>query len=160
MKLFKVAGEPGDITPDSVYLIKRHGQNGFDMKVSNSEGNTLHPMNCCGDEGGGNPGNGTTRPYKSYTAVLLQQGQEPPVVIDELENEFGVSIGFTYNSPGSYRGFMPGAFADRTIVFCNARYIHEGFPRAAAGRMLSPDEIEINCAEDDNYIQLEVRVYK
>lgn len=159
LKLFKVAGIPGDIVPDAVYLIKKHGQSGFDMKVSNSEGNTLYPLNCCNNDGGENPGNGTVRPYRSFTAMLLQNGQEAPVVIDELENEFGMGMEFAYHSPGVYSGFMHGAFTGRTIVFCNARHIHEGFPRAASGLCLSTDEIALNCTEDDNYIQLEVRVY-
>lgn len=160
LKLFKVEQEPGAITPDSVYLIKRRGGNGFDMKVSNSEGNALHPMNCCSDDGGGNPGGGTDKPYRVYTAILAQMGQGAPAPLQELQNDFGQSMEFGYQMDGAYYAYMPGAFTDRTFVLCNAMHVFEATPKTAFGWMVSPNEIEIKCGSNDSIIHLEIRVYE
>ena len=99
LKVLKVASEPVGALPNAVYFIKKVGQTGFDIKVSNHRGDILFPMNCCADAQGGSGGTGTTRPYKSYTAILTQQGPEPPMVVEEMENELGTDISYSYLGP-------------------------------------------------------------
>lgn len=161
LKLYKVAEEPGALTPDSVYIIKKPGDTGFDIKVSDSGGGVLYSMNCCADSGGGsNPGGGTTLPYKSYTAILLQRDQRPPNVATELQNDFpGATPQTIYNGPGIYSIIMPGVFTERTLVFCSAMDTEAAKTRLAAGRYTADGEIQIDCGQDNNIIQLDVRIY-
>lgn len=49
---------------------------------------------CCG-----NPSN--LLPYKVYTALLTQDGANPPVAV-ELENTLGVTVDYQYAAPGQY----------------------------------------------------------
>lgn len=157
LKLFKVKHEPGAFDPDAVYLIKRPGENGFDMKVSNAEGSVLHPLNCCS---GDNPGGGTGKPVKVYTAILAQTGQDAPGVLQELQNDFGQSMEFGYKVEGLYSCFMPGMFTDRTFIISNAMQFFEGVPKATFGMVSSADEIELYCGSNFNLIFLEIRVYQ
>jgi hypothetical protein len=162
LKLYKVAEEPGALTPDSVYIIKKPGDTGFDIKVSDAGGGVLYAMNCCADGGGSNPGGGgtTTLPYKSYTAIFLQRDQRPPTLAIELQNDFeGATPQTIYNEPGMYSIIMPGVFTERTLVFCNAMDTDMVKPRIAAGRYTEGSEIQISCGQDNNIIQLDVRIY-
>jgi len=165
LKLYKVAEEPGALTPDSVYIIKKPGDTGFDIKVSDAGGGVLYSMNCCADSGGGsNPGGGgttTTLPYKSYTAIFLQRDQHPPTLATELQNDFpGATLHAIYNGPGMYSIIMPGVFTERTLVFCNAMDTDVVKTRLAAGRYTADGEIQIDCGQDNNIIQLDVRIYE
>ena len=48
------------------------------------------------------------RPYKSYTALLTQEGEDAPVATI-LENTLG-DIVWTYDAPGSYFATLTGGF--------------------------------------------------
>lgn len=59
----------------------------------------------------------TLAPYKVYTALLTQNGGDPPTAI-VLENTLGGSIVWTYISTGVYKGTLTGAFPeDKTAMF-------------------------------------------
>lgn len=159
LKVLKVASDPVGALPDAVYFIKKAGQTGFDIKVADAQGGLI-PMNCCADTGGGSSG-GTTLPYKSYTAILLQRDQKPPLVTAELQNDFtGATPHLIYNGPGLYSIIMSGVFTERTLVFCNAQDSDSTMPRLASARFTGNGEIQINCGQDNNLIQLDVRIYK
>lgn len=158
LKVLKVASDPVGALPDAVYFIKKAGQTGFDIKVSNTNGDTLFPMNCC--HGAGGSGSGTTRPYLSYTAVLFQQAQEAPVVVEEMENELGDDVSFSYFNPGNYFMNIPNSPGGKVLVICNAqRNDAMGLPVLMGGRKLSDQVIELNCAEDNVLMQIDVRFY-
>ena len=158
LKVLKVASEPVGALPNAVYFIKQAAQTGFDIKVTNHRGD-LFPMNCCSDNGG-STGGGTTRPYKSYTAILMQQGGQPPMVVEEMENELGMDISYSYLGPGNYVMTIPNSPGGKALVLCNAQHNDAmGPPVQMAGRKLDDQNIELVCAEDNVLMQVDIRFY-
>lgn len=158
LKLYKLVSDPAGIEPDCVYLIKPPGQPGFDIKVSDS-GGTLYPLNCCNGDGGGTPGDTTGRPYKAYTVKLRQMNAEPPMVTEELENEYGINIMFEYQETGRYYGMVAGAPSGRLLAFCNAVSM-DGQPLASAVQAESTESFMLCCGQDNSNIVLELRFYE
>lgn len=146
--------DPAGLQPDSVYLIRRG--TGFDLKVSDSGGRVLYPLNCCSDSGT-TPGGTTDRPYKTYTATLRANRGQPPFIVDEFENELGISLSFEYQGGGRYVGYIEGETSERAIAFCNAVSFNK-YPVNAAATITS-GTIELYSGEEDCFIQLEVRFY-
>lgn len=55
--------------------------------------------------------------YKVYTALLTQEGSNPPTAI-VLENTLGGDVVWSYAAPGVYKGTLTGAFPeDKTAMF-------------------------------------------
>jgi hypothetical protein len=55
--------------------------------------------------------------YKSYVGLLTQTSSNAPTAT-ELENTFGISATFSYDSSGFYRLYMSGQFtSSKTVVF-------------------------------------------
>lgn len=158
LKLYKLVSDPAGIEPDCVYLIKPPGQSGFDIKVSDS-GGTLYPLNCCSGDGGGTPGSTTGRPYKAYTVKLRQMNAEPPIVIEELENEPGLDITFEYQEPGRYQAMIEGAPSGRLVGFCNAISM-DGQPLSSAVQAAGTESFTLYCGQDNSNILLELRFYE
>lgn len=64
----------------------------------------------------GPPGEGAALPYKIYTALLTQSGENPPTAI-ELENTIG-NISFTYTTVGTYEMNLPIPIdIDKTFLY-------------------------------------------
>lgn len=161
--MFKVIDDPefdpARIEPDSIYFIKPEGQQEFDIKVSDSNGELVYRLKCCHDGGGGTPGETTGRPYKAYTVRLQQHHSEPPMVLEELENGLGIQVSFEYQEYGRYLGYVQGEIPGRVAIFCNAFSMNQA-PLAAAATMADPQTLVLYCAEDDNNILLEIRQYE
>lgn len=57
------------------------------------------------------------KPYKVYTALLTQEGTNPPTA-QVLENTLGGDIVWTYDLTGQYKGTLIGAFTEnKTALF-------------------------------------------
>ncbi len=51
-------------------------------------------------------------PYKSYTAILRQEGTQNPTVLSLLENSFNSDVVWTRNAVGIYWGTLAGEFTN------------------------------------------------
>lgn len=152
LRLFKVVNDPAEVQPDSVYMIRRG--NGFDLKVSDAGAGLLLPLNCCSD-GGGNTG----RPYKTYTVRLQQFHTEPPMIVEEFENELGIQLSFEYQGYGRYIGHIDGDVPGKVAIFSNS-FSGGNYPLATAAAMMDSKTLMLYCSEDDNNILLEIRQYE
>ncbi len=162
LRLFKVTEDPEfdpeRIEPDSIYFIKPEGGQEFDIKVSDANGELVYRLKCCND-GGGTPGEPTGRPYKTYTVRLQQHAGEPPMIVDEFENEIGISLSFEYQFYGTYLGHVESGIPGRTVIFCNG-FSRNGTPLATSATMADPQTMILYCAEDDNDVVMEIRQYE
>lgn len=158
LRLFKVIDDPQfdpeGIEPNSIYFIKPEGSQEFDIKVSDANGELVYRLKCC-HEGGGTTG----RPYRAYTVQLQQHAGEPPMILEEFENELGIQMTFQYQEYGRYLGHIQGEIPGRVAIFCNAFSMNQT-PLAAAATMADPQTLVVYCAEDENNILLEIRQYE
>jgi hypothetical protein len=106
----------------------------------------------------------TTRPYKTYTAILTQTGENPPVEETVFENTLGdPSIVFARTSPGSFQIQHPSFLVSKTYIIGSFRSV----------AMTGPVENLFSCVTDGtvgwvgvdstfaqpNRIYIEIRVY-
>ncbi len=77
----------------------------------------------------GPPGESAALPYKVYTALLTQSGEDAPTAI-ELENTLGATISYARDGSGSYNCFASSEiFTDKTVVIMPNSVSSSVYPR-------------------------------
>jgi len=109
-------------------------------------------------------------PYKVYTALLSQEGENPPTAI-VLENTLGGTPIFGYIENGTYSITLNGVFLEtKTTCIISQQYSNLPFPEEigyASIYRLSNNQINIekrdlSFSRIDNYLEntfVEIRVY-
>ena len=113
----------------------------------------------------GPPGESAALPYKVYTALLTQSGEDAPTAI-VLENTIG-NIVWTYFNVGSYKGTLSSAFTtNKTFVFINTLLSYD--TNTAGVTTFNVNEVNVTTgvpnggspADDQlNLTPIEIRVY-
>lgn len=102
-------------------------------------------------------------PYRSYSALLSQQGSNPPVAA-VLENSLDLTITWSRISKGKYVGtFSKAVNTDKSILLLTTPTSHTGFK----AQLESPTEIRLEAESGvnaflDNFtnVSLELKEYK
>lgn len=105
------------------------------------------------------------RPYKVYTALLTQSGNNAPVAT-VLENTLGGTVVWSKISAGKYLGTLTGAFTgDKTISFFQTRFSNAGSTYTYDSGKDSNNSVRLYALLNGSYSdqitvgQIEIRVY-